>query len=107
VVDAPGGGGKIPVMPNYVISQSVDKVVLRNYEGYISAYTQPETYARHDAKTCPACQANARDGATMQSGVSGLLSGERMYIAPEGFAVTHARQPKATPMPIALEIVAR
>lgn len=33
VVDAPGGGGKIPVMPNYVISQAPNRVVLRNYEG--------------------------------------------------------------------------
>ena len=41
VVDAPGGGGKTPVMPQYVISQSPDKVILRNYEGVITTYTQP------------------------------------------------------------------
>ena len=35
VVDAPGGGGKIPVMPQYMISQSPDKVILRNFEGVI------------------------------------------------------------------------
>ena len=33
VVDAPGGGGKIPLTPNYLISLSTNKVVLRNYEG--------------------------------------------------------------------------
>ena len=33
VVDAPGGGGKIPVMPNYLVSYSDHKVVVRNYEG--------------------------------------------------------------------------
>lgn len=32
VIDAPGGGGKIPVMPTYLISWSTNKVVLRNYE---------------------------------------------------------------------------
>ncbi|QSQ08777.1 L-lysine 2,3-aminomutase [Koleobacter methoxysyntrophicus] len=42
VVDAPGGGGKIPVMPQYLISQSDRKVVLRNYEGVITTYTEPE-----------------------------------------------------------------
>ncbi len=42
VVDAPGGGGKIPVSPQYLISQSPDKVILRNYEGVICAYTEPE-----------------------------------------------------------------
>ena len=41
VVDAPGGGGKIPVSPQYLISQSEDKVILRNYEGVICAYTEP------------------------------------------------------------------
>jgi lysine 2,3-aminomutase len=42
VVDAPGGGGKTPVMPQYVISQTPDKVILRNYEGVITTYTEPE-----------------------------------------------------------------
>ncbi|HHQ45462.1 MAG TPA: lysine 2,3-aminomutase, partial [Candidatus Altiarchaeales archaeon] len=32
VVDAPGGGGKIPLMPNYLISRGTNKVILRNYE---------------------------------------------------------------------------
>ncbi len=42
VVDAPGGGGKIPVMPNYVISQSDRKTVLRNFEGVLTVYTEPD-----------------------------------------------------------------
>ena len=41
VVDAPGGGGKTPVMPQYVISQTPDKIILRNYEGVITTYTEP------------------------------------------------------------------
>ncbi len=41
VVDAPGGGGKTPVMPQYVISQTPRKVILRNYEGVITTYTEP------------------------------------------------------------------
>ena len=41
VVDAPGGGGKTPVMPRYVISQTPHKVILRNYEGIITTYTEP------------------------------------------------------------------
>ena len=46
VIDAPGGGGKIPVMPNYIVSWSVHKVVLRNYEGVISTYQEPDAYDR-------------------------------------------------------------
>jgi lysine 2,3-aminomutase len=44
VIDAPGGGGKIPIMPNYLISWSTNKVVLRNYEGVISTYKEPDSY---------------------------------------------------------------
>ncbi len=44
VIDAPGGGGKIPLTPNYLISLSTNKVVLRNYEGVITTYQEPESY---------------------------------------------------------------
>lgn len=44
VIDAPGGGGKIPVMPNYLISWSTNKAVLRNYEGVITTYEEPTDY---------------------------------------------------------------
>lgn len=44
VIDAPGGGGKIPVMPNYIISWSTNKVILRNYEGVITTYEEPGCY---------------------------------------------------------------
>src|SRR5210317_1468093 len=49
VIDAPGGGGKIPVMPNYIISWSTNKIVLRNYEGVITTYKEPDSY---EAKMC-------------------------------------------------------
>jgi len=41
VVDAPGGGGKIPVEPDYVMSRGKGKVVLRNYEGKVFEYPEP------------------------------------------------------------------
>ncbi|HKL12845.1 MAG TPA: lysine 2,3-aminomutase [Halanaerobiales bacterium] len=41
VIDAPGGGGKIPISPQYMVSQAENKVILRNYEGNIYAYTEP------------------------------------------------------------------
>lgn len=44
VIDAPGGGGKIPVMPSYLISWSTNKVILRNYEGVITTYKEPDSY---------------------------------------------------------------
>lgn len=42
VIDAPGGGGKIPIGPQYLISQSPEKVVLRTYDGKIVEYPEPD-----------------------------------------------------------------
>ncbi len=59
VVDAPGGGGKIPVMPNYVISRSTNKIVLRNFEGIICSYQEPDKYEHKycnmDCDNCELC----------------------------------------------------
>ena len=44
IVDAPGGGGKIPVMPNYLLSMSDHKIIVRNYEGYVTTYEEPTDY---------------------------------------------------------------
>jgi lysine 2,3-aminomutase len=56
VIDAPGGGGKIPVMPNYLISWNTNKVVLRNYEGVISTYHEPTSYeATFCDRNCERC----------------------------------------------------
>ncbi|MDE0837001.1 MAG: KamA family radical SAM protein, partial [Akkermansiaceae bacterium] len=41
VIDGPGGGGKIPVNPNYVVDSDSSKVTLRNYEGGIFDYPNP------------------------------------------------------------------
>ena len=89
VVDAPGGGGKIPVMPNYQVSMSDHKVILRNYEGYITTYEEPTDYAPHDPKTCKACQHKRAE--LGQAGITGLLEGEGLAIKPEGFDLLHDR----------------
>ena len=71
VIDAPGGGGKIPVMPNYVISQAPGKIVLRNYEGVISTYSEPRAeYVSQDAY---------KD----VEGVSALLAGKQVSLEPK------------------------
>ncbi|RKD22025.1 L-lysine 2,3-aminomutase [Caminicella sporogenes DSM 14501] len=77
VVDAPGGGGKIPVMPNYVVSQSSRRVVLRNYEGVITTYTEPAPYK--DECNCPVCRKEREHKLT---GVAGLLQGNQVALEP-------------------------
>jgi len=89
VVDAPGGGGKIPVMPNYQISMSDHKVILRNYEGYITSYEEPTEYTPHNPKTCKTCQSKRAESG--QAGLTGLLDGEGLAIKPEGFDMLHDR----------------
>ncbi len=80
VVDAPGGGGKIPLMPNYLLSQSDRRLVLRNYEGVITTYTQPDNVFS-DCGHCHICD-NVRYKPL--DGVAKLLSGEKLYLEPEG-----------------------
>lgn len=75
VVDGPNGGGKIPVMPSYVISQAPGKVVLRNYEGVITTYSEPDHYVSNCQ--CEDCKKQKLDG------ISGLLQGNRISMEPE------------------------
>jgi lysine 2,3-aminomutase len=79
VVDAPGGGGKIPVMPSYLVSQSDRRVVLRNYEGVLTTYTQPEN--PYSKCWCELCKAE-KYGPT--EGVANLLGGKQLCLEPEG-----------------------
>ncbi len=79
VVDAPGGGGKIPVMPNYVVSQAPNRVALRNYEGVISTYTEPDDYV--EECHCEECQKEKK-----KDGVAALLSGEKLSLEPNSLA---------------------
>ncbi len=89
VVDAPGGGGKIPLNPHYLVSYSDHKVVLRNYEGFITTYEEPTEYDPIDpALVLPFKDKNLEPG---QSGVFGLLESEDMSIKPEGFDQLHHR----------------
>ncbi len=77
VVDAPGGGGKTPVMPQYVISQAPGKVVLRNFEGVITTYTEPDEY--HFECNCKECR---KESEKPFDGVVALLEGQQMAIEP-------------------------
>jgi lysine 2,3-aminomutase len=69
VVDSPHGGGKIPLMPNYLVSASDDAVVLRNYEGMLVRYqAEDKPHTVQPTKT---------------RGVSSLLQGSKTLLVPE------------------------
>ena len=81
--------GKIPLNPNYLVSYSDHKVVLRNYEGYITTYEEPMDYKPiNPALVAPFKDATLEPG---QSGVFGLLEGEEMFLKPDGFDQLHNR----------------
>lgn len=69
IIDAIGGGGKTPVIPQYMISQAEHQIVLRNYEGVISKYTEPDDYVEGECH-CEDCEA-----LRARRGVAGLFDG--------------------------------
>ena len=66
-------------MPNYVLSQSPRRVILRNFEGVITTYTEPEHYA--ETCQCEVCSGKRRASLV---GVAGLSQGEQLSLKPEG-----------------------
>lgn len=78
VVDAPGGGGKIPVGPNYLVSWSTNKVVLRNFEGMITTYQEPDTYQHNFCNLqCDECTLQLKqcdENEVQATGIQRLLS---------------------------------
>jgi len=79
VVDAPGGGGKIPVAPTYIVSHGSNKVILRNYEGVITTYTEPKTYEQ----TCKCAVCNGEKEVKYE-GVAALLNNQKISLQPQG-----------------------
>ena len=79
VVDAPGGGGKTPVMPDYIISQTPNKIVLRNFEGVITTYSEPPNYT--ETCKCECCRGEVNERLV---GIAGLQRGQQMSLEPVG-----------------------
>lgn len=76
-IDPPGGAGKIPILPNYVLSQSNTAVVVRNYEGMIARYDEASSCDTHCPANCARCE-TGDIGKTPRGpahGVAALVSG--------------------------------
>ena len=67
VMDAPGGGGKVPLMPNYILGHYGDSVVYRNFEGVIGRYDDVPSQAHQ----CDRCSDREH---THERGVAKLLN---------------------------------
>ena len=85
VIDAPGGAGKIPIMPQYLISMSDQVAVTRNFAGAISAYPLPHGYTGE----CPPSCTHAREQGD-DVGIAGMLDGQG--------TIMHANRPQGYEM---------
>lgn len=79
VIDAPGGGGKIPVNPQYLISQSSDRVILRNFEGVICSYNEPKDKNRE----CSHCGICDKYSSNEYQGIEKLFNNEEICLVPQ------------------------
>ena len=86
VVDAPGGGGKIPVMPQYFLGYAGGRAMLRNHDGSLCYY--PEPAAKETPGVCPLCGGTHRE--FMPQPAYGLQPGASSGAAP-GVALGHGR----------------
>jgi len=90
IVDAPGGCGKIPIQPNYVISHCNQKVILRNYEGVITKYDESvveEDNGELCPRLCSLCEKKKVQGENPELiGLEKLLDGDadEISLIPEG-----------------------
>jgi len=85
VIDAPFGGGKVPVMPNYIISMSDEKIVLRNFEGMIFSYSNSPSKKESKQKNMG------------EEGIISLLRGEKEYFIPQKTKRMERRSEKQNP----------
>jgi lysine 2,3-aminomutase len=88
IVDLPGGGGKTPVNPHYMIAQSDKAVIFRNYEGVIARYIEPEdTSSPGCPDNCNICDDRKARGLDQpQVGLEQLLNGDVVSLEPQGLA---------------------
>jgi lysine 2,3-aminomutase len=96
VVDLPGGGGKMPVNPRYMISQSDRVVIFRNYEGVIAKYVEPEdTSFLGCPETCTICEERENRGLDQPKvGLEKLFAGETLSLEPTDLYRNQRKQQK-------------
>jgi lysine 2,3-aminomutase len=92
VCDAPGGGGKIALQPNYLISQSPEKVVLRNFEGVITSYPEPENYVPGRADDYFKGIYNDHEKYKSNVGIAAVMNDSKFNLIPEDLNRLNRRQ---------------
>jgi lysine 2,3-aminomutase len=87
IVDVPGGGGKTPVNPCYLLSRNERTVIFRNYEGVISKYVEPEdTRFGGCPEACRICAERKERGLDRGVGIASIFSGDVDSLEPGNLA---------------------
>jgi len=97
-LDSPGGGGKVPIMPQYLISMSDKTAVVRNYAGAISAYPLPRNYS---GECPPNCEHHHRD---KDVGVAGMLDGAGVIMRPQPVEGAPEQQGDSISLPVPVQM---
>jgi lysine 2,3-aminomutase len=92
VIDAPNGGGKIPLIPEYVTRITDKEVIMRNYEGKVFHYSQPE-HAKEELRKLrkPQCEFDIERELTLGSFLSGMESPQEPGVSPVEVKTAMAR----------------
>ena len=101
VIDAPSGGGKVPILPQYLISMSDSKAIVRNFEGRICAYSQPEGYHSQCPSDCTHCREES--GGT-RVGVARLLDGDEVMLGGESHRIAPPQEAPEPAAPIRIAV---
>jgi lysine 2,3-aminomutase len=96
VVDLPGGGGKMPVNPRYMISQSERMTIFRNYEGVIARYIEPEDTSSLDCpEDCTICEDRKARGLDQPKvGLEKLFADEAVSLEPSDLERVRRKEKK-------------
>jgi lysine 2,3-aminomutase len=96
MVDVPGGGGKMPVNPRYMIGQSDRITIFRNYEGVIGKYIEPEdTHSLGCPESCTICEDREKRGLDRPKvGLESLYAGKAFSLEPQDLARRNRKSSK-------------
>ena len=87
ILDVPGGAGKTPIGPSYVLSRNERTTIFRNYEGVIAKYKEPEdNLSSGCAENCQICKARKERGLDPSVGVASIFDGDVEVLEPSHLA---------------------
>jgi lysine 2,3-aminomutase len=87
ILDVPGGAGKTPISPCYVLSRNDRTTIFRNYEGVIAKYTEPEDNRSVGCpENCQVCEARKQRGLDPIVGLASVFDGDVEVLEPAHLA---------------------